>query len=263
MRIAEAHGDVFHTVTIGSVLGFLELSRGNPAAAHGFLGPVVELADRWGLREPGAFPFLADEIEALIALGELPRARTLIETLEERGRALDRALALATAARCRGLLSAAFGDLPGALAALDEALEHHALLPQPFDLARTLLVRGQTQRRMKKKQPAREDLGRALTIFERLPAPFWAERARAAMSRIGGRPARPLELTPTERRVAALVSEGRTNKEVAEEVFLSVKTVEANLRRVYQKLGVRSRTELAHRAARTPRSMGEDPSDQR
>jgi DNA-binding NarL/FixJ family response regulator len=100
---------------------------------------------------------------------------------------------------------------------------------------------------MKRKRPARADLDRALGSFEELGAPLWAERARTDLARIGGRPASPLELTATERRVAELAVRGLTNREVADEAFLSVKTVEANLRRVYQKLGVRSRTELAHR----------------
>jgi DNA-binding CsgD family transcriptional regulator len=87
-------------------------------------------------------------------------------------------------------------------------------------------------------------------------ARLWAGRARAELGRIGGR-ARSDGLTPTEQRVADLVAEGRSNKEVADALFVSVRTVEANLTRVYAKLGIRSRTELAASRATsgdTPRS---------
>jgi DNA-binding CsgD family transcriptional regulator len=248
LTLSHAQGCRFAELQNRSVLGFLELSRGRHADAVGYLDSVPAVLDTMGVREPGAFPCLPDLIEALLATGDLERAERLTRLLEEQGRALDRALALATAARCRGLLAAALGDLPGAIDALDEALEHHGRLAMPLELARTLLVRGETLRRMKKKQAARADLERALEIFEELGTPLWADRVRIGLARIGGRPVRPLELTATERQVAELVAQGLTNREVADEVFLSVKTVEANLRRIYRKLGVRSRTELAHRA---------------
>jgi DNA-binding NarL/FixJ family response regulator len=117
----------------------------------------------------------------------------------------------------------------------------------PFELARTLLAQGDVFRRAKQKRAARQSLERAVTIFEALGAPHWVERSRSALSRVGGRAGSPMELTATERRVADLVAAGRKNREVADELFVSVKTVEANLRRVYQKLGVRSRTELTGR----------------
>lgn len=115
----------------------------------------------------------------------------------------------------------------------------------PFELARTLLVRGDVFRRRKQKRAARESLEQAARTFETLGAPLWLGKARSALSRVGSRSGTASDLTATERQVADLVAAGRKNKEVADELFISVKTVEANLRRVYQKLGVRSRTELA------------------
>ena len=82
-------------------------------------------------------------------------------------------------------------------------------------------------------------------MFASLDAPLWVDRARAELGRIGGRAPSPLELTPTELSVARLVGEGRTNREVADALFISPSTVQANLKRIYRKLGVRSRTELA------------------
>ena len=124
-------------------------------------------------------------------------------------------------------------------------------MPQPFELARTLLVKGEVERRAKQKRTARSTLGRALGIFEALGAPLWAQRARDDLARVGGAVLPSSELTPTEQRIAQLVAEGKTNREVAEALFISVKTVEANLSRIFHKLGVRSRTELTRRMAAT------------
>ncbi len=243
LKVAEPCQDTWAVIRNRSVLGFLELSLGNPAGARDALAPLPGVLEEIGVAEPGAFPLIPDLVEALVVVGKLVEASTLAEGLEERGRALDRALALATAARCRGLVAAASGDLVGAAVELDRALEEHARLAHPFELARTLLVTGEVRRRARQKREARASLERALGIFQGLGAPLWAARARAELERVGGRV--PGVLTPTERRVAELVAEGRTNREVADALFVSVKTVEANLSRIYAKLGIRSRTELA------------------
>jgi DNA-binding CsgD family transcriptional regulator len=230
-----------------AALGFLELSLDAPKEAHVTLWPLAEGVLAAGLKEPGVLRFIPDEIEALIAIGDTDTARSLLEPFAARAETLDRAWALATSDRSWGLLHASLGDLPEALVAFDRALERHAVLEEPFELGRTLLAQGQTFRRTKKWRLARGSLGRSLEIFERLGADLWAEKARSETTRIGGRSPGPLDLTPTEREVADLVGEGRTNREVAQALFLSVSTVEANLRRIYRKLGVRSRTELSRK----------------
>jgi DNA-binding CsgD family transcriptional regulator len=232
-----------------SVLGFLELSLGNPKGAHDLLWPLTEGVIEAGIGEPGVLRFLPDEIEALIALGEADTARELLDRWRARATTLGRSWAVARAERGSGLLAASAGDLPEALAAFDRALDAHASLDEPFEQARTLLAQGQALRRTKKWGPARGALGRALAIFERCGAPLWADNARAEMSRIGGRAPGPAGLSPTEQKVADLVASGLTNREAAQALFLSVSTVEANLRRIYRKLGVRSRTELSRRLA--------------
>jgi DNA-binding NarL/FixJ family response regulator len=133
----------------------------------------------------------------------------------------------------------------GALEAFDEALGEHERVEAPFERARTLLARGSVLRRVNRKRAAREALGEALGELERLGAAVWTERARRELARIGGRSPATGELTPSERRVAELVAEGRTNREVAAALFLTERTVETHLTHVYAKLGVRSRTELA------------------
>ncbi len=105
---------------------------------------------------------------------------------------------------------------------------------------------GEIHRRCKHKKLAAEHLRSALEIFDRLGAPLWSRRATAELARIGLRPAAPTALTETERQVAELVSAGLTNREVAARMFISLRTVESVLSRTYRKLGVRSRTELAH-----------------
>ena len=226
---------------------------GDPARAHARLGPLVG-----ALRTMGAgtrFRVLPDAIEALISLGELDRAEPLIEELDAQGRTLDRAWALATATRCRALLAAARGDPPGALGHLQRALQEHQRVAHPFELARTLRAQGMVLRRDKHKAAAKAALEQALAVFKRLGAPLWAQATKAELGRVGLRPAAPVGvsgITAAEARVAELVAAGRTNREVAGELFMSPKTVEAHLSRIYRKLGVRSRTELAQKL--TPRS---------
>ena len=131
-------------------------------------------------------------------------------------------------------------------AALEEAVAEHEAVGDPFGRARALLALGVVRRRARQKRPAREAIEAALAGFEALGAAGWAEKARAELGRIGGR-TRAEGLTPAEQRVAALVAEGRTNREVAAALFLAERTVASHLSHVYAKLGVRSRTELARK----------------
>ena len=197
---------------------------------------------------PAATRFVVDQIEALIELGRRDEAVELLDWYEGNARRLERASALANCARCRGLLAAQAGELDDALAAYEEALEWHAKVELPLDRGRTLLALGAAQRRAKRRREARETLEEALAVFERIGAALWAERARAELKRISGRAATPGALTPAEERVAALVAEGKTNREVAAALFLSDRTVEGHLAHVFGKLGIRHRTEVARRA---------------
>jgi DNA-binding CsgD family transcriptional regulator len=189
--------------------------------------------------------FVPDDIEALAALGRLEAAEAVLAWFEERATALDRPSARAAAARSRGLIAVAAANLDGALACFQEALRQHERVPLPFDRARTLLALGNAQRRSRERRAARESLLQALAIFEQLGAAIWAARARTELARIAGRAPGSGELTAAERRVAELVAAGRTNKEVAAELVVIVRTVESTLTKAYAKLGVRSRTELA------------------
>jgi DNA-binding CsgD family transcriptional regulator len=244
LSLSERMGARWDEIQARSALGFLELSLGDHASARAWLDPLVGLTEEMGIREPGAFPFVPDEIEALVGLGELERAEALTDRLEEHGTTLDRGLALATAARCRGLIAAARGDREAALRDLYEALERHARVEQPFEIGRTLLVLGEVQRRFKQRRDAGASLEAAGAIFDELGAPLWSARAEAAAARLG-RVVPSGSLTSTEKDVAALVATGKTNREIGDALFLSVKTVEANVSRILAKLGVSSRRQVA------------------
>jgi DNA-binding CsgD family transcriptional regulator len=151
------------------------------------------------------------------------------------------------------LLAAGASRLDDAVGAFREALDWHDRADVPLDRGRTLLALGIAQRRSKRRRDARTTLEEALALFERIGAELWAEQARGELRRISGRAPAHGALTPAEERVAALVAEGKTNREVAAALFLSERTVEGHLTRVFGKLGVRSRHELTHVLTRDQR----------
>jgi DNA-binding CsgD family transcriptional regulator len=247
LAIAERVGDRVFGAQHRAALGFLELSLGDAAAADRLLRPLWgEIAAR-GYGEPTVFPVLPNAVDAMIRVGARDEAARQLAELERLGERRDSAWALAQAARCRGMLAAAGGDGEGAERHFRRALAEHARLPGEFELGRTLLALGSARRRARRRAAARESLGEALAIFERLGAPLWAGQARAELASLGGRAAPDGGLTPAELRVAELVAGGLSTKEAAAALVVSPKTVEGHLSRIYAKLGVRSRTQLAQR----------------
>jgi len=235
------------------VVGFVEFAAGDHAAADDAVGRMRRLLDGIGIRDgllDRTEPF---HVESLVALGAIPRAREALERLEQRGRIIPRPWIDVALPRARALVLAAEDDTAAALAALDE-LDVVAASRLPFELASAWLVKGRLCRRLKQRRAAAEAFGDALAIFERLGAPTWERQARDELARVGPRRRSPDELTATELRVAELAAEGMTNREVAQAAFMSAKTVEAHLARVYRKLGIRSRAELGAHMVRQPRS---------
>jgi DNA-binding CsgD family transcriptional regulator len=226
--------------------GFIELSLGNYDDAERVLEQVAAATHETGLLEPGLFRYHGDAIEAKVALGRLDEAATLLAATQTQASELDRAWLHLIEARCRALLAAARGDLDSAAQVLIEAI-HDDASGQPFEHARTLLVLGSVHRRNRQKRAARDALVAAVDQFDRLGAGRWSERARAELSRVGGRAPTTEALTATERQVAELIAAGRTYREAAAELFISPKTVQWNLSKVYSKLGIRSRAELPGR----------------
>jgi DNA-binding CsgD family transcriptional regulator len=242
---ARQHEEEFQILNLAG-LAFVDLSLGDARVALDRLMPLVDRLEEKGYRHPTFPPVLPHAIEAAIAVGELETAVALVDRLERQAHTLAEPWPLAVAARSRGLLAATTGDFEASFEAFACALVEHARIQMPFEHARTLLALGAAQRRARRRREARASLQQALRIFRELGTPVWAEQARAELGRVGGR-RRAEGLTPAERRVADLVAEGRTNREVAATLFLSERTVATHLTHVYAKLGVRSRTELAHR----------------
>ena len=228
------------------VLGFIELSRGDAASALPHLRRSNERFGRLHARAGACAWTWATCSRRSSPSASSTRRMLLLARGEPRASMLDRASALAILARCRGLVLAARGDLEGAFASFEQALAEHVRTVDPFQHARTLLALGRTQRRAKKRAAARATLEDALARFETLGAPLWAEQTRAELARIGGRAPSRGDLTEAEQRIALLVAEGHSNREVAAALFLTEHSVETALTRIYRKLGVRSRGELAH-----------------
>jgi DNA-binding CsgD family transcriptional regulator len=228
-----------------AVLGFLEVSVGDHQRAADRLLALHHRCEDAGIRAPGHLRHLADGVEALLAVGRRDEAAELADHLHGLGRRTSHRWGHAAGQRCRGMVREAAGDRDAAILDLRGAVELHESLGQPFELARTLLALGGALRRAKQKAAAREALERAAAIFEALPAPVWFDRTTDELGRVGGTVASRWELSPTEHRIAELVASGRTNREVAAMLFVSRKTVEWNLSKVYRKLGMRSRSELA------------------
>jgi DNA-binding CsgD family transcriptional regulator len=226
-------------------IGLAELAVGNAAEADRCLSQALSDLDVIGFREPAVWRVHGDAIEAALAVGDTTRAASLVERFEEQAARSPIPWSVAVSARCRALLDAANGDLDAAEAALEHALEAHDRCPMPFERARTLLAQGQVLRRSKQRRRAREALEEAIALFEQLGAHLWAGRAHEELQRVRGRTA-PDDLSPTELRIAELAASGLTNTAIAAEVFVTQKTVEANLARAYRKLGIRSRAQLAH-----------------
>jgi DNA-binding CsgD family transcriptional regulator len=234
-----------------AVKGFLELSLGQPREAHTTLAGLAGLVRAAGFAQPAVQRFHPDLVEAAIEVGDLASARRHHGELEACAAALESPWACALSRRCKGLIAAAEGDLETALERLERALVEHERLPNAFERGRTLLHHGVMLRRLKRKRQARDSIETALGIFEQLGARLWVDGARRELARISGSSSSATNgLSETERRVAALVAAGHANKQVAAELHITVRTVESNLTRIYSKLGIRSRSQLA---ARFPR----------
>jgi DNA-binding CsgD family transcriptional regulator len=225
-------------------MGFLEVSVGNYAEALAILAPMRRILKAIPGTEIMVASFIPDAVEAMISLGRSDDAEQLIRRLERNGRRFHRAWMLAVGGRCRSMWLAAKGDVEGAAQSAKEAMAHHDRLPMPFERARTQLLLGQLQRRQRQKEGSRATLREALQTFQELGTPLWAKRVEAELARAEVAPTRDLALTPSEQRVAELAASGMTNKDVAAALFISPKTVEANLGRIYRKLGIRTRAEL-------------------
>ncbi|MDT5178953.1 MAG: hypothetical protein QOJ95_3151 [Mycobacterium sp.] len=244
-QIATECGTAQLAVRAMTVLGFVDVSLANYEDAVTTMQPLIDAFGTLPGSEIRTMDHVPDAIEAMINADQADESEPMIEKLETDGRRLDRAWLLATGARCRAMLCFARGDLDAAMAAVTAAMAEHDRLPMPMERARTMLLLGQLQRRQRTKQAAAETFAEALREFERMGASLWAERARDELSQTKVPEPQKVVLTPTEQKIAELATSGMTNRDIAATLFISLKTVEANLTQIYRKLGIRSRAQLA------------------
>ena len=249
-RAARKAADAFETepflrAAFLAPLSLIEVSSDGWPAAIQCSRELADIFARTGMVDLFGLLWGVDYAYAALQLGLLDEVNAPIRLLREQGERADRPEATAAADRCQALLTAARGESDAAVASLRELVALDGVEP-PFEAARSALALGQVARRAGYKGLARDQIQQAVEAFDQMGALRWAERARTEAARVGLHHATGA-LTETERRVAKLVAEGRTNRETADALFMSVKTVEANLSKIYRKLGVRSRTELATR----------------
>lgn len=228
-------------------LGIVALFSQDAGEAVSQLAPIWEHTRRHHVRDPGAFPVAGDLVEALLLAGDAAAAREVLEELQRDATEQRHPWGLATVGRCSALLRLHEGVGDEAATTLEEAATEFGTFGLGFDRARCLLALGREQRRSKRSGAARQALEEAAAEFERLGCMGWADQARGELARVSGRRRQSGDdrLTPSERRVADLAAAGRSNKEIAAELFVSVYTVEEHLSHAYSKLGIRSRTQLA------------------
>jgi DNA-binding CsgD family transcriptional regulator len=240
---SEAQRDWAFAAQCRWVLGQLELSADNPGAALQWLDPVAEMLQTGGFGEPGCYPFTPDLIEAWAATGNLGAAAGRLAWLRDAADRLDHPWARITTGRAEAVLRLAERDPAQAIDAVAGVIPQARELRLPLELGRCLLILGTAQRKARRRREAAISLDDAIITFGRLGATRWQELAEAQRARLAA--GKDDSLTPTERRIAELVAAGHSNSEIAATLFISVKTVEANLTRIYRKLGVRGRVDLA------------------
>ncbi len=243
-RLAQAAGIGALNVYAEAAVGLLELGLGHAGRAAEHLDAAAQLCRDYGQLDPSAVQFYPDRIEAHVRAGNLDRAREALAEFEAMAERTQRQWPLACAARGHGMLEDDYEPW------FARAYTHHVKANSPFEVGRTELCHGERLRRSRRVREARDRLRSALEHFEALGAAPWAARARTELRAAGGatRPERApatRELTPQELEVALAVARGATNREVAAALFVSPKTVEVHLTRIFKKLGIRSRTQLA------------------
>jgi ATP/maltotriose-dependent transcriptional regulator MalT len=228
-------------------------AEGDYAKVRRTLEPLTRFPAGTSLDEPGFWPWADVLANALVLEGEYAAADSLLRPHETRARARGHRSARARLGLVRGRLLGAQGDLPAARRAFEEALGLVEGLPLRLDRARINFAYGQTLRRAGKRRDADEVLSLARELYVGLGAQTYVERCDRELKAGGVKGPRgdraPDRLTPQEEAVTALVAQGLSNKDVAAHLYVSPKTVQYHLTRIYTKLGVRSRAELAARHA--------------
>ncbi|GLZ41888.1 LuxR family transcriptional regulator [Actinokineospora sp. NBRC 105648] len=247
-RASEQESDLVFLRRHLHLLGQALLRTGRPAEAVAALSRIPELERPRGIRDPTMLRWHPDLATGLVSVGEFDQADDLLRETRERLADVPQPAGVAAQLdRAEANLLAARGQGERAVALLERAEAVFTGLGQPIEAGHCLLVRGRVERARRRYAAARAPVERAAALFAAARATPWSEHAERMLARlvgadaVGGTPV----LTATESRIAGLVAEGASNREIADRLFISVKTVEATLTRVYRKFGLRSRTQLA------------------
>ena len=242
---ALAAGNTWVVALWERALGIDALAAGEDESAADHLRRTLEAALDLGITEPNWVRVDADLVEALVGAGRMTEAEAALADFGARVAGARLPWAVVAHARATAVLLAARNDLEGSLTVMEPVAALAAGLPLAMERARFDLVRGIALRRLRRVREARGTLEAALAVFAACPSPPWESRAQAELARLGGRASTSGSLTPAERQVAELAAAGRSNREIADELVVSVRTVESQLSAVYGKLGVRGRSALA------------------
>jgi DNA-binding CsgD family transcriptional regulator len=223
--------------------GMVHLLRGDPVAAADMMRQAWRLEQRLGRLDPGVFLWHADFVEALVGVGARSEAADVLAEVTKQAGHLDRRVAMLGLARAGALLTAATGEAREGAKALGRAIDDWSDHPYPLEVARAWYALGGLERRAHRRGASRAALSEATRRYAAAQARPWQEVAAADLARLDG--GRGAGLSETERRIVELVRSGATNREVAGALFLSIKAVEANLTRLYRRLNVRNRAQLA------------------
>ncbi|MEU9192414.1 LuxR C-terminal-related transcriptional regulator [Streptomyces hundungensis] len=251
---SRAEHDALHTTRSLWILGAVHLHGGHVDRAAATLAEVADSEERPGADDPAILRWQADAVEAFAGAGQTARAHALLDRMQHTVKPhAAHAVLRAALTRSRAVCLHQDGDSEGAVELLDDTARAFATLGTPVEEGRTLLVRGRVERRRRRSAAARTAWEQARTIFEAAEAHPWIALADEHLSRLTGLPSGPggrasqapgTSLTAHELRLAGLICSGCANQEAAQQMFVSRKTVESTLSRIYRKLGVRNRTQL-------------------
>lgn len=249
VRMLKSVPSDFEAVTAGQMefaVGMVAAVDGDLRLAVDRLSSAVAHHDGCGIRDLGALAARPELLDALIQAGELDEAERVAAEIVELAERAGRSRGFAEALRARAQVAAGQRRLDEAAELARSAVDAFEQIGLPIERARTLVLAGSIARRARRRSEARELLEQAHRELVTCGALGLLPRVRAELERLGDRTAADA-LTNTERKIADLVAEGMTNAEVAAQLYVSARTVEAHLTQIYRKLGVRSRSELAAR----------------
>ena len=250
LKAARRDGDQVWAMKCLSALGRIHLLNEDHSRALDALGKARAIELTMGIADPAMGFFHADLVEAMVSTGQADEARRVVEVITASAQVLGRHSVLACMQRAVGIQHMAAGEFAEAASALRTSTAQLERAGLPLERVRGLLALADVERRRRRAAAARDALSAAHQLCVETGATAWLPRIEQRILRSGAVvPGQAVNLAPSELRVAELAGSGATNREIAASLYLSVKTVESTLSRIYRKLEVRSRTELANTMA--------------